>query len=206
MRSRDAAHIWRALDNGFLSADDFGWRIPTGRVFVEIDDRVGFYQLGIVHFTAKTAFNGLWIGLHGIAGNLDAAGKAASQIFHELTGMIGVTLPNDERGNQLGVGIQGDERPDIAIVTAALRVFLFGSNKSPNLVHLNLFARQAAHLFIHNALAAIPDPHGKIHDGVAVYARDALDAADARAFGQHGDYSHFLFSWKIVCHIFSLLT
>ena len=41
---------------------------------------------------------------------------------------------------------------------------------------------QFAHLLIHDLLARLADANAETHDGVAVNARDALNAADAGAF------------------------
>ena len=115
--------------------------------------------------------------------------------------MIQVALADDERGNQLRVSVQGDKGPDIAISPNAVSILAFGADEAPNLVHFDLFAGQTAHLGIHDLTASLANTHTQAHDGIAMNAGHALNAADAVTLSQHGDRQHFLFGWKVVCHI-----
>jgi hypothetical protein len=54
---RNSAHVRHTGNNRALRFHDFGGRVPTGCVFVEIDDTVGFYELLIIHFDTKSFFN-----------------------------------------------------------------------------------------------------------------------------------------------------
>lgn len=107
--------------------------------------------------------------------------------------MVGIALADDERRNQFGVRVQRDKRPDIAIVSGAVGVLTLCTDEAPNLIHLDLLAFQAAHLFIHDLLAGITHTHAEIHNRVPIDAGHALNAADAVAFGKHGNHSDFLF-------------
>ena len=114
--------------------------------------------------------------------------------------MVGVALADDERWNQLGVRVQRDERPDIAVRPGLAGVLLLRADEPPNLVNLDLLAGEVPHLFVHDFLAGGPDADAEVHYRVAVDAGYALDAADARAFAQHGDDSDLLIGCQYVCH------
>src|SRR5450756_152907 len=118
--------------------------------------------------------------------------------------MVGITLADDERGNQLGIGIQGDKRPNIAVRASLGSVLFLSANESPYLVHLDLLAGKTAHLFIHDDFAGITHANTKAHDRITVHAGHAFNAADAIAFGQHGNHHDFLFGSELVCHGFRL--
>ena len=90
MARGDSAQIGHTADNCALRFHDFCRAIPTCCVFVEVDHRVGFYELPVIHFAAKSALNGFRIGFKGIAGKLDAPGKTPRQIFDECASMIPV--------------------------------------------------------------------------------------------------------------------
>jgi hypothetical protein len=58
------------------------------------------------------------------------------------------------------------------------RSFLLCADESPNLIHFDLFAGQAAH-FSSMILQALPTRTRKAHNRVLVDAGDALNGADA---------------------------
>jgi len=57
VRSRNQIHVGRTLHNCLFGFDDFRRTIPTRRIFVEVDDGVGFYNLPIIGICAKAVFN-----------------------------------------------------------------------------------------------------------------------------------------------------
>ena len=200
VRRANPAHIRHSRNNRPLCAYNLGRAIPTGRVFVEVSDGVRFYELPIIYLRTETALNRLRVGGERIAGNLDATRNPSGQVFHEGAGVIQVALADDKRGNQLCISIQCNERPHVAISAGPLGVFLLGADESPNLIHLDLLALQAAHFCVHDLLAGRAHTKAKAHDRVLVDARNALDCPNAAAFSQHGNHGHFLFKWKVVCH------
>ena len=50
-----------------------------------------------------------------IGSNLNSVVETFGQIRNERLGVIAVTLPHNEKGNQFAVGIQRNERSNIAI-------------------------------------------------------------------------------------------
>src|ERR1700677_477902 len=159
MAGRNPANVRHTSDNRAFGLNDFGWRIPTRRFFVEVGDTVGFYKLSVIHFRSKTALDGFWIRCKGIGSNLDATGKTASQIFHESASVVQVAFADDKRGNQLGFGIQGNERPNIPVCTNATGNFALCANEAPNLINFDLPAVEGAHLLVHDFLATLADTH-----------------------------------------------
>jgi hypothetical protein len=57
-----------------------------------------------------------------------------------LDGSPCITLADDERGNQLGINIQGDKRSNIPVRACAVGVFALGTDKVPNFVNFYLCA------------------------------------------------------------------
>jgi hypothetical protein len=115
--------------------------------------------------------------------------------------MIQVPLADDEGRNQFRVRVQRDECPDIAVCASLFCIVAFRADKSPNLVHFNLLARQAAHFFVHNALAGLTNPQCQPANGFLLDAGDAFNRTDACAFAEHRNRGRFFFGFKYVCHI-----
>src|SRR5438309_892052 len=57
MAGRNAIYVWHPLHNCLFGLHNLCRAIPTGSVFVEVDHRVGLYQLRIINFAAKAAFH-----------------------------------------------------------------------------------------------------------------------------------------------------
>ena len=129
---------------------------------------------------------------------MNALGEPPSQIGNKRVSVVAVTLANYEIGNQLSFGINGNEGPDIAIISRAGGVFVFCPNKTPYFVHLQMVAFKIAHLVVHDGFAAFTDTNAQTHDGVPVNTRHALNGADAAALAKHGDRQHFLFGFQFV--------
>src|SRR5450756_2992241 len=78
------------------------------------------------------------------------------------------------------------------------------STQSRSSAASDVYKRQGktAHLFIHDDFAGITHANTKAHDRITVHAGHAFNAADAIAFGQHGNHHDFLFGSELVCHGF----
>src|SRR5204862_4152100 len=99
-------------------------------------------------------------------------------------GVIRVTLSNDERGNQLRVRVQGDERPYVADsgeIIPAGGVLSFLPDEPPYLIDFDVLTAQAAHFAVHDLRGCLTHTNAQAHDRVAVNAGDALNGADAVA-------------------------
>jgi hypothetical protein len=81
-------------------------------------------------------------------------------------------LADDETGNQLGVGIQRNPRPDIAQCSGipAFDILLFLTDESPNLINLDVAAWQVDHLLVHDGFTARTDTKAKTHNRIAINA------------------------------------
>ena len=55
------AHVGQPIHDGLFRSDNFRRAVPTGRVFVEVDDGEGFYQLPVIHFASESTFNGFGV-------------------------------------------------------------------------------------------------------------------------------------------------
>ena len=109
--------------------------------------------------------------------------------------MIGVTLANDERWNQFRVSIQRDKRPDIAIHASAGGVLTLCADEAPNFINLDILAIQAAHFLILDFGAGCADTQRQPSNSITVNPCYAFHSADARAFTEHRNRRHFLFSF-----------
>ena len=107
--------------------------------------------------------------------------------------MVGVTLADDERRDQLRVRVQSDKRPDITIRAAAVGILALRADETPNLINLHVATIQAAHFLVHDFSARIADATVQTHYRVLVHAGNAFRGADTIAFGEQGNDRHFLF-------------
>jgi len=109
---------------------------------------VHLHQHGIINLTAKGIFNGSQIRLVSIRRKLDTAGKTAFQIVNELIRSARVACADVPARNQLCVGVNRRPRPHIAVTPLAFLFFRYvlflGVAEAPNLIALNLGARQIA--------------------------------------------------------------
>src|SRR6266480_5138279 len=62
VRRSNPAHVRHSRNNCSLNLNHFNRAIPTGCVFVEIREAVGFYNLSVVNLAFKITFNRVWIG------------------------------------------------------------------------------------------------------------------------------------------------
>ena len=77
---RNAIHVRHSGNDCLFNFHHLRRAIPNGcrsRRVTKLYHLVGFYQLSIIHFAAKPAFNRIGIGGKGITGKLDATRKAS---------------------------------------------------------------------------------------------------------------------------------
>lgn len=204
MRSRNQRVDRRSLDDLQLGLDDLCRATPSGRVLVQVTDGVGFYELRVVHFQTKPALNGVRIGRKLVRGNLNPIAHAGSQVVNKGVGVVGIALPGQEGRNQLRIGIQGDERPDIpgpGIALLGRGVLVLLGDEAPNLVDLDAAGNDVAHLLVVEGGAGFANPTAQAHDLITVNARNPLNGANGRTLGEIGNDLDFLFGWKLVGHI-----
>ncbi len=94
----------------------------------------------------------------GIGGELDApVSHTAPDIAHEGLGVLAGALANQERRNQFGVCVQGDENPLIAKLCRIVLVDVsrFLHQEGPDFIALNTAAEKFPHFFVHQLLAAL---------------------------------------------------
>jgi hypothetical protein len=61
----------------------------------------------------------------------------ARKIGNEDLGVIGVAFAHSESGNQFGIGVESNERPDISVNPGSLGILAF-CDESPYFVNLKL--------------------------------------------------------------------
>src|SRR5258708_17042111 len=133
---------------------------------------------------------------------MDSLCEPASQVLQESFGVNHRALAHSESGNELSVGIQGDEGPDITnALFPSLCLPLLLADESPDFINLDFRALNVAHLGILNLGARFASTNSQAHDRITVDTCNALDCADTAALCQHGNREDFLLGWKVVCHI-----
>ena len=100
------------------------------------------------------------------------------------------------------VRIKRHERPEVASADtfARLQLRLLLADIAPNLIALDLAARQVAHLLVRQPVAALTDLKAKPHDRIAMRTRHPLDRPDGIALDQGPDNLAAAFDGKTVDH------
>lgn len=130
-------------------------------------------------------------------------GKAAGEVFKEQVCVLLRAVANVEGGDELGLGINRNPRPDGAdFIASALHIgrLLLHADEAPRFVQLDNLAVQRAETFVHDLSATFTHADAKAHDRVTMDARHALNASDAVAFAKHGDGYGFLFGSEVIGH------
>ena len=93
---------------------------------------------------------------------LDLVLEPASQILHEVCGVLEVTPTNTPGGDKLRISTNGREGPHVTVTKLALfllgDVFLFGIAESPNLIALDSLAGEITERLVLIFSASLP--HG----------------------------------------------
>lgn len=106
-------------------------------------------QHGVIHVTAKGAFNGVSVGRMTVRSQLYAGFQPAGKVGHKPLGSAIAATSDVVRGNQFGIGVQRNPEPNIAHFTAPAHWFgnvrLFLAAKCPDFVNLQNPTIQAVH-------------------------------------------------------------
>lgn len=173
---------------------DFYYRLTQGSGRVAASDIVlaviakYLYDLREIRLSREDVFDTLAVEVEAVCGQLEAVffRNAIPQHRKKLVRCLSRPLPNGVCGNQFRVRIHGDENPSIPKLWGILRLYvtLLFSTETPDLISLDSSAAKSAQLFIHQLRAALTSENEEPEDGIAVHLRNALCAANARAFQQ----------------------
>ncbi len=78
--------------------------------------------------------------------------------------MVGVTLSNDEGRNQLSVGVQSNERPNVTVTVGDGSAVAFCPDESPNRVNFDVAEIQVAPIPILDFGASGADTNAQPHN------------------------------------------
>jgi hypothetical protein len=82
---------------------------------------------------------------------------------YEHFGVKGVTLANGERRNQLGIRVERNKCPDIAVASDGIGAIAFRADESPNLVNFDVGAIQPSHFLVLDFRTGIANANAKSH-------------------------------------------
>ena len=116
----------------------------------------------------------------------------------------GIPRAHQEGRDQLGVGVDRREGPDVAHAKLSLPlggdVLRLGVDEAPNLVHLDALAGEIDQGLVLEADASLSDLPPELHDGVFGDASDTGGGADAATLYQGRDDLDSLRGAEHVCH------
>jgi len=188
----DMLAVGLAADN--LPADtDTRHRTVAETVFVlePLRDAENLPQDGKVDVTLKGIVNRPQLQVSAVCGQLHAMGETASKITDKVTGALGVLSADKPRGNQFGFGVERNPSPHVTVAkltTFARRQVLFlAVAERPNLVELQVFARQIFDRQMVEQFTRPTEFNQQLAHGVLGRARHAAGGADGVAFYQGGD-------------------
>lgn len=118
---------------------------------------------------------------------MDPIGEPVGQIVHERRRSRQVALADPVRRDDLRVGVDRDEGPEVAhagpiVLTRDLPLLL--RDVGPDSITLKPLAGEVAHVRVEDGCATGPDLYEEAHDRVAVDARHPLRRADRAALDQ----------------------
>ena len=146
-----------------------------------------FRELREVNVSTKTLFDCLPVENEGVGRQLDAvSAHAVMYILHEGLRVLAGTLADQERRDELGVGIHRNENPLIAkLYRIALADMLgFLCQERPDFVALNPATLQLTHSLVQQFLAMLASDKEQTHDCVPVKSSEPFCAADRTALKQ----------------------
>ena len=144
-----------------------------------------------------------------VGGELDRTAEPRLQVIDERIGVGQGALTDQPRRDQLGVGVDGDPGPHVAVAGGALEVLgdvlLLGVAERPNLVGLDSPAIKVAKRLVLVVGAGLSEIDQELGDGVLGGPSDPNCATDAHAFCKATNDWSPAFGAEPVCHTHIIL-
>lgn len=179
----------RAADLGFLLASDALSGAIADLGSLARTAPVVLHQDCVIDIGTKGRFDGVKIQLEAVRSQLNAVGHAAREIVNKAFGREPIAGADPVGANQFGIGVDCNPRPEIASVGITLQKFrrdvrLFCGQKRPNLIALNLFAREVYESFVQVIRAGYAKLNKQFGDSVFGNAGHANRRTNRIAFYQ----------------------
>jgi len=171
-----------------LHAGDLGRGVAVRGAWAGDVRPVVLLQHGVIHVHAERIIDGIQIDLVAVGGQLDAVGQPRRHILHEVVGVVGCPVANPVADDQLGVGIDGRPRPDVAPLSAFVLRDVLGlrTDEAPNFIALNPLALEASYVGVMVGRAGRSEVAEQLFDGHPSHADQAGGTPQAVAFHQGG--------------------
>lgn len=146
---------------------------------------------------AKRILNGEQIDLVGVGRKLDTADKAPLQILEKDSGRLPAPIPDEEGGDEFGIGINRRPSPDVTDLTlfalGCLDLSLLHSDEAPNLVALDAGARKIDQRLLLVGETGRSNILKQMDNGVLCYACHTASSPNRNTVNKGGKDTHSLF-------------
>src|SRR5581483_9603859 len=176
-----------------VSDSDFGYRLhepwwgvpPITRIVMLAVIAVQLDKLREIHVHAEGLTHSLFVEVESIRGKLDAIGEASRQLPAERLRGVHGSLADGESGNELGIGIESNENPLIALLIgyiALVNAAILLLYKRPDFIALDAAALQRSHSCIQQFPTARSRCFEKRKQCRFVQACNARNSANTHSF------------------------
>jgi hypothetical protein len=175
-----------AGDVANVNSDALGGRVAR---FIFKGLAVDFLLYRVIHIRAKSPLYRFSVRLVAVLGDLSPVTQAASQIVNKVPCDVGFAVSKSPARNQLGMGIDGTPKPDVARIGVILgnffrAVLFFAVNPGPNLVKLQTAASEIPEHIILVVGAHVANFYEQAHRGFLRDAGHSDGGPDRASFDQ----------------------
>ena len=149
---------------------------------------VNLHQHGVIDFGTKAIRNRCQVHLESVRGQLDPVSETPCEILNELRGAAGITLADQPRTDQFGVGVNRYPGPGAAdtklIFPRGWNVLVLRANEAPYFVALNPLAVEVHQVLVEVVRTSRAKLNQQFRDGVFGNASHANRGANRAAFNE----------------------
>lgn len=171
-----------AADDFFPRSDQSARRKSSCAVTVNLDEHPVINRL-----IQPCCLDGHEVGVMAVGGELHTLGEAGREIAHELICALRATISDIPTGDELGLTADCHPRPCVTptlFFFLGARVALLGPGETPNLVTLQIIAREIDHDFCREFFARVAKFDTQSLHGLFCRASDTTGSADAVALAE----------------------